>query len=428
VSQAVKGASEPVKHNDVDGSALTNFPSTMSTLPQHTTRKHSRLAPSKAATWATCTASVPFIEANPDKCKADSSSTYAEEGTKAHEVADCIMRGEKVPHWATKEMIDHAQGYRRFCASLHSRGMVDTDGVERELPLAYLPEENGHVDYMMIDGDTLHVVDYKYGAGVHVEAEGNMQMACYAMSALPEYDEAKHIAMHIYQPRTQHARDTGKAATSWVVDIYKFYDFCEQIRDAAEDILANRISNLRFAPSDKACKWCPISGACPARANQLLTDDMSPVLASKHITLPAPEALTDQQLASLVAASKAIRSFLDDVEDLAATKALAGTPIPGTKLVMGRGSRVWANADHAKSTFSLFGVDLTTEAVLTPAKIEEQIKDRFEGATRKTLLAQLEKLQSKIAGGPVLTTADDKRKPFTLQLNAADEFDTITPQ
>jgi hypothetical protein len=212
------------------------------------------------------------------------------------------------------------------------------------------------------------------------------------------------------------------------VDIYKFYDFCEQIRDAADDILANRISDLVFRPSDKACKWCPISGACPARANQLLTDDLSPVLASKHLSLPAPEALTNQQIASLVGAAKAIRSFLDDVEDHAATRALAGRPIPGTKLVMGRGSRVWADAVAAKNTLSLFGVDLTTESLLTPSQVEGQIKDRFEGATRKTLLSAVEQMHSKISGSPILTTEDDKRKPYKLQLNAADEFEPVTPQ
>ena len=95
---------------------------------------------------------------------------------------------------------------------------------------------------------------------------------------------------------------------------------------------------------------------------------------------------------------------------------------------MGRGSRVWANASTAAGAFSLFGVKLTTEATLTPAKVEEQIKENFDGPMRKMLLNQLEKLQTKIAGGPVLTTEGDKRKPYQLQLNAADEFEPIPQQ
>ena len=56
----------------------------------------------------------------------------------------------------------------------------------------------------MISDGTLHIVDFKYGRGVLVEAEDNPQMKLYALGALEIFDclyDIDTVSMTIYQPR-----------------------------------------------------------------------------------------------------------------------------------------------------------------------------------------------------------------------------------
>ncbi|RAY89219.1 DUF2800 domain-containing protein, partial [Klebsiella oxytoca] len=48
---------------------------------------------------------------------------------------------------------------------------------------AWVPEGFGTADCILIGGGILHVIDFKYGKGVAVSAEGNPQMALYALGA-----------------------------------------------------------------------------------------------------------------------------------------------------------------------------------------------------------------------------------------------------
>ena len=143
----------------------------MPMTPQHAQRKHSRLAPSGASVWTVCTASPIYLEENEDRVVREDSA-YSLEGTLAHEVCDCLMRGQRVPHNATREMMDHGNLYKRYCQALHPEGIAVPDAVELSVPLFYLPEDNGHVDYLLMlpEHNTIHVVDYKYGKGVKVFA------------------------------------------------------------------------------------------------------------------------------------------------------------------------------------------------------------------------------------------------------------------
>ena len=54
--------------------------------------------------------------------------------------------------------------------------------IEQRLDLsAYAPESFGTADCIIAGDGTLHVIDFKYGTGVLVEAERNPQMMLYAL-------------------------------------------------------------------------------------------------------------------------------------------------------------------------------------------------------------------------------------------------------
>ena len=69
----------------------------------------------------------------------------------------------------------------------------------------WVPHGFGTGDAVIVADHELHIIDFKYGVGVLVEAEGNPQMRCYALGALDTYDgiyDIETVKMTIFQPRT----------------------------------------------------------------------------------------------------------------------------------------------------------------------------------------------------------------------------------
>lgn len=387
------------------------------TTPQHSKRKHSRLAPSKASVWTVCTAAPVLEEENAHRI-VEKSSKYAEEGTKAHEVADCLMKGQKVPHWATREMLDHGNGYKRFCQSLHPLGIADADGVELEVPLFYLPEDNGHVDYCVIttETNTIHVVDYKYGAGVTVMAEHNKQMSIYARSVIehrfPDLPGDAKVCLHIYQPRSRKEEGQG-AVSTWETTWDHLRLFTEkEIAIPAQLILDRADHLLKFKPSDETCRWCPCAPFCGAR-NEYLVTGVSVVkqLVEKAPIQPTkPENLTDPQLVQIIQHSGDLKKWLEQVEEYVWNRNRAGRPVPGTKLVEGRGTRQWRAAPLALERHCVvLGVDVYEKmepTLLSPFALEEKMK---EAGVKKKDRDKVLALADRLPGKPTLALASDPR-------------------
>ena len=68
----------------------------------------------------------------------------------------------------------------------------------------FVPKGFGTADCLIMTPDALHVVDFKYGKGVPVDAKDNPQLKLYALGALSEYGllyQFKTIHIHIVQPR-----------------------------------------------------------------------------------------------------------------------------------------------------------------------------------------------------------------------------------
>ena len=77
--------------------------------------------------------------------------------------------------------------------------------IEEKLDFSkWVPEGFGTGDCVIIADDVLHIIDFKYGLGVLVDAEENPQMMCYALGALDTYEylyNIQTIRMTIFQPR-----------------------------------------------------------------------------------------------------------------------------------------------------------------------------------------------------------------------------------
>lgn len=390
-----------------------------------TKRKAPRLDlnPSSADRWTTCTASPRFIMENWDAVPASSDTVYNQEGTTAHAVAAAELTGQVLMESLLPTPVDgdmrwHGWNYAEYVRSFHKPGSPML--VEGKLPLWYMPERNMIVDAGIRNPDSLHIFDFKYGEGVVVSPVENLQAAIYAYgfgSLGGPLPTSFPVFIHIYQPRGRAAEGGAEHVweTTWL-DISQMLE--AQVVQAADYIISNSHPDfLVFAPSDKACQWCPAKGFCTAR--QAALADGFEVLDDQPRPLPPAGVLTEQQLVRILNHKKQMVSWLDDVEEWAQEFMRNGGKIPGFKLVSSRGgNRYWADPKEATKQLLentvLKREEIIEESMVSPAQIEEKIgKARFKAFANLT---------AKNPGGPVIAPEGDKRPALE---DAASDFTPI---
>ena len=210
--------------------------------------KHALISPSSCERIGYCPASVLLSKDAPED-----SSPYAEEGTAAHRWCELelrakfagrdLNRAEAAERAAIKLSHDgmepHVREYVSHVAELAGGALYRA--VEVRLPVTPItgePDAFGTADCVVIDGDgVLHIIDFKYGAGVKVEAKHNAQLGVYALSAMAELDPdgmmfgIEKVVLHIVQPRMDNISE-------WAVDRASLEGkFFTNIRRAADRAL-----------------------------------------------------------------------------------------------------------------------------------------------------------------------------------------------
>ena len=156
---------------------------------------HSLLSPSGSSRWVNCPASVLFT-----KDIKEEQSIYAAEGTLAHELAEKILNGKSIGGLDLPEnMLDYVLKYVSYVNKTTGKYY----GFEQKFEI---PEIKGWgtIDCWSVNGNTLHIIDLKYGEGKRVFAKDNMQLLLYAWGAysiLRYIFEIEMIQVHIVQPR-----------------------------------------------------------------------------------------------------------------------------------------------------------------------------------------------------------------------------------
>ena len=134
--------------------------------------------------------------------------------------------------------------------------------IEQKLDFScYVPEGFGTGDCIIISDDKLHIIDFKYGQGIFVEAEHNPQMMLYALGTLEIYDalyDIKEVSMTIFQPRRQNV-------STWTIPI-------EELKVWAEEELKPKAQMAydgdgEYLPGEW-CTFCKVSVKCRARAEE----------------------------------------------------------------------------------------------------------------------------------------------------------------
>lgn len=228
------------------------------TEPAHADRAHARLSASGSSIWLNCQQSAVLSKELERR-----SSVWADEGTRAHEVAETILRGHQPAQDVPEEMIKNVEPYVRTVLDITSRAKVAH--IERKLSLSGLwfperPPEDlfGTVDFYAVVGSTLHVVDLKYGKYHVVEVTGSTQLRFYALAAYLDLSPADRVAvdwivMTIVQPRAPH--EDGPVR-SWSVSVLDLLDWgYDEVTPTVEAIVEERTGlTLQEGPW---CRWCP---------------------------------------------------------------------------------------------------------------------------------------------------------------------------
>ena len=363
--------------------------------------KHALLSPSSSHRWMNCTPSA-MLEAEFE----NKSSQAAEEGTAAHAFCEhklkkaLRMRSKRpVSDYDSDEMQEHTDAYVDFVLEqLEIAKQTCKDPIiliEQKVDFSdYVPDGFGTADCLIVSDDKLHIIDFKYGLGVLVEAEENPQMKCYALGALAIYDslyDISQVSMSIFQPRRENV-------STWTVPV-------ENLRTWAEEELKPKAEMaIRGEGTFCAGEWCQFCRAavkCRARAEEKLK------IAQEEFKLPP--LLTDEEIEELLPILPDITKWANDIAAYALESAVHhGKEWNGYKVVEGRSNRKYSDEDAVAKAAKEHGyTDIYKQSLINITEMQKLMgKKDFEEIIGGLLI--------KPQGKPTLVPVTDKRQPMNV--------------
>lgn len=234
-------------------------------------KAHSSFSASGSERWFECPGSVELSKPLPDK-----DSPWSIEGTRAHGVLERIMLSAidqqatlvgKVfaPPTFPKEMIMHGQMAANVILKIHSQNPNSDIQVENRVYLDFIHEEMfGTYDGAVLDYfGTLHVFDYKYGAGVLVTPKDNLQMIFYGIGLAHKYNwNFKRVRLWIIQPRIK----GYDGPQFWEIPTAELRRYVPQFKEAVDRVLSQPDTFVEGAH----CHWCKAKSICPEKTGKRL--------------------------------------------------------------------------------------------------------------------------------------------------------------
>lgn len=356
--------------------------------------EHALLSASSAYRWLLCTPSAVLAAHEPQ-----TTSVYAEEGTRAHAAAEQILstvhKAEDVEMAMSVPLEYEIAPYINYVLVKYLEHPNGKLLVEQRVDFSeYVPGGFGTSDAVLITDEILEIVDLKYGKGVAVSAYENPQMRLYALGTLKILEgfySFKKIRMTIVQPRLENV-------STEEISIEELKEWGEiVVKPAAEQ--AARGEGL-FVPGEH-CRFCPLSGKC--RAQSLQASHMAPVALTKTSTT-----LTPAEVGHLLPQIDQVEQFIKAVKEYAINELMEGREIPGYKLVEGRSVRQYKDDLKVAETLKKAGY---AEALIYDRKLIG-ITAMEKLLSKKTFNTLLGDLVEKPAGKPTLAPESDKRDPY----------------
>ena len=354
----------------------------------HSSRAHAVLSASASKQWLNCPPSARLQEQFPNE-----SSVFAEEGTFMHEVCEYKIRHEylhermKKPQsdeFYTEEVEQVTDVYAEFVITvieeMKANGCEPLVLVEERLDYSNIaPGGFGTGDMLVIGKDEdgkgiLHVMDFKGGKGVFVDANHNTQMMLYGLGALRAYGyiyDIEAVRMTIIQPRLDNI-------STYECSREELEAWGESIRPIAKMAYEGK-------GKQKAGDWCrfcrakPVCRACKEEALSLCREEFldldagaladngqearaSPDEEESDMTAPyrpdntiptfkPPGLIPVSELAEILPTLNRISSWIEAVFAYVSAEAIGGgVSIPGYKVVEGRSKRIFSDTNAVVRT------------------------------------------------------------------------------
>jgi hypothetical protein len=297
-------------------------------------------------------------------------STFAEEGTAAHDLAEhklkkaLKMRSKKpTSSYHSDEMDEMTDLYVEYCLELIEKSKENCQDlqilIEQKLDFSdYVPEGFGTGDLVVVGNSTLHVVDLKYGRGVIVSAEKNPQMMLYALGALSLFDmlyDIDKVSMAIVQPRVDNF-------STWEITVEELLKWAEE--ELKPKALLASTGGGEFCAGDH-CRFCRAKNQCRARAVKNLE------LLKYEFQDPA--LLTDEEIAEIIGLADELAKWAGDIYTYATALAInEGREWDGFKLVEGRTRRKFTDETAVAETAKEAGyTDIFKQSLITITEMEK---------------------------------------------------------
>lgn len=398
---------------------------------------HAVLSASGSSRWLNCPGSV-----KASRNYENTTSSFAQEGTCAHELAAMVLQDEVNPNdyigktlkdapeiEVDKEMVNYVEEYANYVNALPGVKLIEIKVDYSEWVPAWSyedvdPQGNsrtvivqggfGTSDAIVIDEDAkiMHVVDLKYGKGVEVYAEDNSQGKLYGLGAFNDYefeydiDDSWEIVIHIYQPRIGNIDE-------WSISVKDLLAWAEaEVRPRALICMTNDAPRIA---GTKQCTWCAHKVPCEelrAHIESTITSEFD------NLDLPTVEEGLDFQ--NILGHKKLIGGWLKAIEGYVFEQLEKGTVMPGFKLVTGKSSRAWVDEavteKYMRKKRMKVG-EMFNQKLISPPQAEKEVgKKKYADMVEEGLVITN-------AGKPTLANESDKRP--AININVANDFDDL---
>lgn len=346
----------------------------------------------------------------------DKESDYAKEGTLAHALAELILLRKagqistqkfsadykkiKANELWNKEMDGHCEDYACYVMSNIGEELL----VEQKLDYSmYVPEGFGTGDAVTICDNKIKVFDLKYGKGIKVEAEDNVQLKLYGIGAVEAFEnlyDFEEVEVHIVQPRL----GEPTTATYTVAELKEWATGIMPIAQKAWD-------GVQEFAAGSWCKWCKVKATCAVRLQTEVTAAFDDAYTTpEEFAGTSPTLLGPEELSYWLRVADGIIKTLKDIKDFAEDQAINhGVTYEGWKVVEGRSNRVYSDEEQLSNELIVKGIPIDTifkpRTMVGITELEKKIgKPLFKEVVEPTLI--------KPPGKPTLVPHSDKREPL----------------
>lgn len=394
---------------------------------------HAILGASSAKRWLACTPSARLGERLTSRFGSEP-SPYAQEGTKAHALAEIKVRKAfyaadgmttTVYSRMSQEERDAYTGINAFrydalraelgdipadmehatdayCDIVMEKYLSAKDQdastrllLEQRLDYSrWVPSGFGTGDCVIVSDSLLEVIDYKHGVGIPVDAVDNPQLRLYGLGAIAKFGQLYDfpaVRMTIIQPRLE-------SVSEETLGRVELLDWAEaEVREKAQQAWKG-IGD--FVPGDH-CRFCPAKAVCSARVAE--------ALKLFRYGFESPGLIPDEQVPGILETLDVAEAWIKDFRAYAEKQALNGQKFPGWKLVRGKKpNRRWADPEEVRAQLLRAGYapgQIETTSLKPVGEIEKTIGAKAFRALVGGLVAQGE-------GRLTLVPESDKRLEY----------------